>query len=74
MWRSYLEQSEGRHPAGPALLVLGAQHLQLFTVAPHFAGLSTKATHTAGGQINERTAVEEKVQSATFRAVRRGPD
>lgn len=36
----YLEQSEGRHPAGPALLLLCTQHLQLLTLAPHFAGLS----------------------------------
>lgn len=37
---SYFEQSEGSHPAGPALLVLRTQHLQLLTVAPRFAGLS----------------------------------
>lgn len=40
-WRLvYLEQPEGRHPAGPALLVFGAQHLQLLAVAPGLAGLS----------------------------------
>lgn len=37
---TYFEQPEGRHPAGPALLVLGAQHLQLLAVAPGLAGLS----------------------------------
>lgn len=43
---AYFEQSEGGHPAGPALLVLCTQHLQLLAVAPRLAGLSSEMFNT----------------------------
>lgn len=43
---AYFEQSEGGHPAGPALLVLCTQHLQLLAVAPRLTGLSSEMFDT----------------------------
>lgn len=44
--KAYFEQSEGGHPAGPALLVLCTQHLQLLAVAPRLTGLSSEMFNT----------------------------
>lgn len=61
--RAHLEQSEGSGPAGPALFVLCAQHLQLFAVAPRLTGLSP-SEHTVHRTRRKTVIVFRALQAA----------